>query len=306
MRFPTSGHRFMKFSPPYRTLSVIEHPFQIGSSPFPDRGSALLWNVGKGGVGAGLQLARTRPPGMALMILLPRGAESGSRQTLDRLMKYSRPHSVLPYLEEVDPEELAAVLRRFPADFEVEVSDYLVWRGIDVDSDTRRLLRRTLELSGEIRTVTALARALYMSRRALGRRFLTRGLPVPSHWLHFGRVLRGSIRLQSPGTTLFGVANDLGYPDGFAFSNQLKRLTGLRPSVMKDCYGWEWLVESWLIREAGSGHLSPQLITRLFPSAVKIPVAPESGATRESVSSGSPLALRVAETVTGEAPAGRG
>jgi len=134
-----------------------------------------------------------------------------------------------------------------------------------VDPDTRRLLRKTLELSGELRTVSGLARSLYMSRRALGRRFTTRGLPVPSHWLHFGRVLRAAVRLQNPGSTLYAVACELGYPDGFSLSNQMHRLTRLRPSIMKECFGWEWIVEAWLRQEAEEGSLSPDLQKGLFP-----------------------------------------
>jgi AraC-like DNA-binding protein len=167
---------------------------------------------------------------------------------------------------EVDPEELTMVLRRSPNQFSVEVTEYLHWRGLELDLETRRLVRKTLDLSLDLRTVNGLARALYMSRRALGRRFLARGLPVPSHWLHFGRILRGSIKLQDPKSTLFSVGCELGYPDGFAFSNQMKRLTGLRPSIMRECFGWEWIVESWLHREAERGNLSPNLRNRLFPT----------------------------------------
>jgi len=180
-------------------------------------------------------------------------------------MATCRPHSILPHISEADPEDLVAILRRFPTQLPAEVGEFLTWRGIDVDLDTRRLIRKTLELSGELRTVSGLARALYMSRRALGRRFLSRGLPVPSHWLHFGRILRGSIRLQDPSTSLFSVGCDLGYPDGFAFSNQMKRLTGLRPSIMREAYGWEWIVESWLKKEATDGGLAPELSRKLFP-----------------------------------------
>jgi AraC-like DNA-binding protein len=181
------------------------------------------------------------------------------------LMESCRPHSILPYMAELKPSELVAYLRRFPSDLPLEVADYLAWRGVTVDTDTRRLLSRTLELSGELRTVSGLARSLYMSRRALGRRFTTRGLPVPSHWLHFGRILRASVRLQNPGLTLYAVACELGYPDGFALSNQMHRLTRLRPSIMRGCFGWEWIVEAWLRQEAEEGSLSPELRRRLFP-----------------------------------------
>lgn len=265
MRFPVAGHRFLGFFPPYRRLEVLDHPYQIPRSPLPNRGSVLLWNLKPGEIASESRSVRARPPGVALFVILPPTSELGSREALLRLMELCRPHSVLPHVYEIDPEELVPVLRRFPSQFDLEVTEYLIWRGIDVDLDTRRLLRKTLELSGELRTVGGLARALYMSRRALGRRFMTRGLPVPSHWLHFGRVLRGSIRLQDPHANLFGVVCELGYPDGFAFSNQLKRLTGLRPSIMRECFGWEWIVESWLFKEAQSGNLSRDLGKTLFP-----------------------------------------
>lgn len=113
-------------------------------------------------------------------------------------------------------------------------------------------------MSAELRTVSALSRSLYLSRRALGRRFLSRGLPVPSHWLHFARVLRAAIQLQNSDDSLFSVASQLGYTDGFALSNQMKRLTGVRPSTARERLGWEWLVEAWLRTEARDGALTPR------------------------------------------------
>ena len=126
--------------------------------------------------------------------------------------------------------------------------------------------------------MSGLSRSLYLSRRALGRRFLTRGLPVPSHWLHFVRILRTALRLQSTEDTLFTIACDLGYPDGFALSNQMRRLTGVRPTSARDCLGWEWLIESWLRQEAENGGLLPQLFgsdvgDKQSPSPVRRPEA---------------------------------
>jgi AraC-like DNA-binding protein len=144
--------------------------------------------------------------------------------------------------------------------------DYLSWRGIVLDADTRHIVRRTLELSSELRTVSALSRSLYLSRRALGRRFLDRGIPVPSHWLHFGRVLRACMLLQGLTSNLFDVACETGYPDGFALSNQMNRLLGIRPSVAKDHLGWEWLLEAWLRREAATGGFAPEYVKQIIPS----------------------------------------
>ena len=303
MRFPIEGHRFLGFFPPYRRLEVLDHPFQIPRGPLPSRGWALLWNLRPGDVSAGIRSVRARPPGVALFMILPPAAELENREIHLRLMATCRPHSVLPHVEEFDPEDLISILRRPPSQLGVEVTDYIHWRGVELDLDTRRLLRKTLELSGELRTVGGLARALYMSRRALGRRFMSRGLPVPSHWLHFGRVLRGSMRLQQARGNLFNIGCELGYPDGFAFSNQMKRLTSLRPSFMRECFGWEWIVESWLFQEARTGGLSPKLVRSLYPAE------PETSGRRaalvaESGSGRSKSRLRVAEDYHGRSMKG--
>jgi AraC-like DNA-binding protein len=265
MRSPIIDHQFLGFFPPYTRVDPLDHPYQIPRGPLPNQGTALLWNLSAGELGPGSRAVSARPAGVALFVILPKSTELEGNDTLLQLMTRCRPHSVLPHMTEVDVEELTTILRRFPTQFALEVSDYLTWRGIEVDLDTRRLIRKTFELSAELRTVSALARSLYMSRRALGRRFMTRGLPVPSHWLHFGRVLRGSLQLQDRETSLFRVGCDLGYPDGFSFSNQMKRLTGLRPSTMRECFGWEWVVESWLRQEAEAGTLSAETTRRLFP-----------------------------------------
>lgn len=265
MRCPIRSHRFLAFFPPYQTLSPLMDPGRVPSGKFPIRGAALIWNLQAGDWGSGFRAVRDRPPGMALLLLLPPASEIEGTAKLLQLMEHCRPHSVLPHLEEVDPEDLIPVLRRFPSDLGMEVTEYLRWRGIETDLDTRRLIRKTLELSADLRTVSGLARGLYLSRRALGRRFMSRGLPVPSHWLHFGRTLRACLALQAGGRSLHTVASSLGYPDGFSLSNQMKRLMNLRPSMMRELFGWEWIVESWLFQEARVEGFSPMLRRHLFP-----------------------------------------
>jgi len=264
MRFPIENCQYLGFFPPYRTAEALSHPGQIPMGPLPNRGSVLIWNMAVGDRSQAARAVKNRPPGVALFAILPPAPRWDTTGALLGVLEDCRPHSVLPHMGDLDTEDLVAILRRFPSDLAVEVTDYLHWRGLDVDQDTRRLLRKILELSGELRTVTGLSRALYMSRRALGRRFMNRGLPVPSHWLHFGRILRAAIRLQDPAANLFAVGCDLGYPDGFALSNQMKRLTGLRPSILRECFGWEWIVESWLIQEAQAGSFSASVRSALF------------------------------------------
>ncbi len=277
------------FSPPYRWLeSVTDHstlPGRLRTSP----GVALLWSLEEGDWGRAFDLVRSRPGGVALVVVLPRAEDVAQDREVLRVVEVCRPHSILPYHPEPSTDDLRSLLCRPPEDLAIEVTDYLAWRGIVVDGDTRRLIRRTIELAGEIKSVSALSRSLYLSRRALGRRFLARGLPVPSHWLHFGRILRAALRLQGTDDTLFTVACDLGYPDGFALSNQMYRLTGIRPTTARECLGWEWVMESWLRREAEAGSLLPVFTPPR--DAEREPDAPRSPLSRPANREGQSLAM---------------
>lgn len=248
------------FSPPYRWLEPVEPSTDVAAiRGIP--GAALIWCLEEGDWGKTYNVVRTRGGGVALVVVLPSAEDVAQDRDVLKVVELCRPHSILPYHPEPSLNDLRTLLCRGPEDLAIEVTDYLSWRGIAVDNDTRRLIHRTIEVAGEIRSVSGLARSLYLSRRALGRRFLTRGLPVPSHWLHLGRILRAALRLQSTDDTLFTIACDLGYPDGFSLSNQMHRLTGARPSTVRDCLGWEWILESWLRREAEEGGLVPASTT---------------------------------------------
>jgi AraC-like DNA-binding protein len=199
---------------------------------------------------------RNRPGGMPLLVVLPRSREIEDPGELLRMVEVCRPHAVLPFHQEPDPIDLRTLLREPPHDLPQAVVDYLGWRGLVLDPEMRNLIRRTIELSGDLRTVSGLARGVYMSRRALGRAFLREGLPVPSHWLHLGRLLRVVLDIQWRGDTLMKAASAHGYPDGFSLSNQMARLIGVRPSTVKERIGWEWVFETWILREVEQGGFS--------------------------------------------------
>ena len=220
-------------------------------------GSALVWEMREQEFESARGLVENRPGGLSLIVILPTAKCIDAHPEIVKSIHRCRPHGLLPQHGSPDPSDLAAVLCRPPRDAAAEMTDYLAWRGLVVDLETTHLLRRIFELSGELRTVTALARGLYMSRRALGRRLMTRGLPVPSHWLQISRILRLSFKLQNSRTSIFSLAYDAGYPDGFALSNQMHRLVGYRPSQVREYRGWEWIFESWLRREADAGGLAP-------------------------------------------------
>ena len=281
MKSDTGPRTLLHFAHPYASLQAHHGDAGLEMDAVP-RGEALVWRVELPLSGTVFERVRARRPGVALIAILPPPEAIAGPAELLRVVELCRPQSVLPHHVEPDPMDLQAVLKRPPDDLAADVIDYLAWRGITIDSDTRHLLRRTIELSADIRTVSALARSLYLSRRALGRRFLSRGLPVPSHWLHISRVLRAVVALQNSRGNLFDIACDLGYPDGFALSNQMKRLADLRPSAARDHLGWEWVLESWLGRESASGGFSADRREHLIPGSTPTPSSREApaGSTR--------------------------
>ncbi len=279
MSRPTAPGSFSILSHPYRALHPLDGHPEILKSEGRRPGSALVWTLGTPVSREHFTAARNRPGGLPLIVILPAPPKPARESRLVTLVTEARPQSILPHHEVPSAPELAQALRRPPEDLPVEVTDYLAWRGIETDRDTRHLLRKIVELSAELRSVSALARSLYVSRRALGRRFLGQGLPVPSHWLHFSRLLRVCIRLQNTDDSVLSLGFDAGYPDGFSLSNQMHRLIGYRPTDARRFLGWEWLMEAWLRREADTGGLAPSSCERLSNESVP-PGAPESRADR--------------------------
>jgi len=262
---------------PYRTLHPVEGSREILKSEGRRPGSALVWRLAASASPKRFSLVRARPGGLPLIVILPDLPKVTRDTRLVTLVTDARPQSILPHHETPRALELAQALRRPPEDLPVEMTDYLAWRGIETDRDTRHILRKIVELSAELRSVSALARALYISRRALGRRFLSEGLPVPSHWLHVSRLLRVSIRLQNSAESVLSLGFDAGYPDGFSLSNQMYRLTGYRPTDARRFLGWEWLMEAWLRREADTGGLAPERTGCFGEASAPRPPSPHRG-----------------------------
>jgi len=267
---PRSASALSILCAPYQDLLPVKHLDALEAHPRLTRGAAVAWELGAGDWGTYYRMIRDRPAGVALIMILPPADSIDAVSRLLEAAEQCRPHSVLPYHPNPAPEDLTAVLRRTPEDLPSDLMDYLTWRGLRVDQDTRRIVRRIVELSLELKSVSAVARSLYMSRRSLGRRFRRRGLPVPSHVLHFSRLLRASLALQGSSRTLFEIGCELGYSDGFALSNQMVRLTGLRPRLVRERIGWEWIVEAWLRKEAAAGSIT----LRTHPTVDRSPSAP--------------------------------
>ena len=87
-------------------------------------------------------------------------------------------------------------------------------------------------------------------------------------------------------------ASRFGYPDGFALSNQMQRLLGVRPSDARRYLGWDWLVEAWIHTEAASGGFSSHMwgtLTKDFSLAPLRQAAVDAEEEQETeISSGPP------------------
>lgn len=260
------------FGPPYRHLRAVDHADPVQPQ---EGGWAMLWNLGREGWRDGQPVVAGRFAGIPLVIILPSGDDQLSVLRILRVIEQTRPQAVIPYHSMPSPGEVANVIRRPPPSLASCITEYLEWRGLSLDPLTRNIVRRTVELSDRVQTITALAKNLYMSRRALGRRLMNQGLPVPSHWLQISRILRATIKLQNSDASLFRVATALGYPDGFSLSNQMSRLLDIRPLEAREKLGWEWVFETWLMREAHRGGFATDIM-RARPSIIA-PGSPEAG-----------------------------
>lgn len=253
---PIAGHdcQLLRFGPPYDHLEPATGAFS--TAPEALQGTALVWwLVEAKRQEVEFERLRARPFGLPLIILLPPAREIHRTLPLLNFLSTLRPRAVLPTGNLAAPDRLRFVLAQPPRPFAETITIYLAHRGILADHGIRREIRRIFDLAPHVPSISKLARRMYTSRRTLGRHLSAAGLPVPSHWLQFARLLYVSIHLQNDSSAIFRIAVRAGYPDGFTMSNQMKRLIGHRPSEVRACLGWEWILEAWLRREAALGNL---------------------------------------------------
>jgi AraC-like DNA-binding protein len=245
-----------------RTLSLFAPPYDQTVPCGPDviaeltdvddwKGCALVWQL----TGDDRQMdeydaLRHKAAGFPLLILLPPPADIPRVVGILPLVRLLAPRMILPHGLTDTPYRLRQILALPPRALPVALSDYLIRRGLLRQRKAVRELQRIFELAGSTTSIAALSRRMYTSRRTLGRHFAAQGIPVPSHCLHFARLLHVAVQLQNDDTAMFRIASRYGYPDGFTMSNQMKRLTGHRPSQVRELLGWEWIVEAWLRKES--------------------------------------------------------
>jgi AraC-like DNA-binding protein len=102
--------------------------------------------------------------------------------------------------------------------------------------------------------VSRIAQRTYASRRTLGRHFRAEGLPAPMDWVALARAVCAH-RTILRGGPLRIAASAAGYPDQFTMSNAIHRITGMRPTQLRNV-SWDALLDVWIARQRERGTLT--------------------------------------------------
>ena len=244
--------RLAVFGPPYDSFTDIDLGWRAPT--VPARGLSLVWWLADGAAQeADFHWLHDRLQSLPLFVVLPPARHVTDALPLLNYVQALQPRAVLPTSRLVAPDYLRSLLAAPPENLGVAVTEYLARRDLLRDERLRREVRRIFDVAPEVSSISRLSKRLYTSRRTICRHFLDHGLPVPGHWLQFARLMHATVRLQNDPASVFRIVSSAGYPDGFAMSNQMKRLMNCRPSEVRQLLGWEWVVESWLSREALMG-----------------------------------------------------
>lgn len=250
------AHRLLLFRYPYDYLRPITSGSNLHHQP-PDAGSVLLWKVEKAQAQQRqYEWLTQRPPSVPLAVVLPKPDVIAEAIPLIKKLANLRPRIVIPTDQLAAPRHLRRLLTQGPKEYSSAVIEHLETRHLIPSLKIGNEIGQIIECSSSTRTVARLAKRMHTSRRTLGRHFQRVGLPTPSHWLQFGRLLRVAVRLQNSSATINRVALSSDYPDGFTLSNQMKRLTGCRPSFVRSRLGWEWFIDTWIGHELKAGGIS--------------------------------------------------
>ncbi len=232
------------FAPPYQVFTPCTDDVRWTAV----RGHALVWYLHDAlQQRAEYEWLLQRPARVPLFVVLPPAHAIEPILPIIPLLNELHARGVLPNGPLQSTEPVRLLLRHAPRDLPAALVTYLTRRGLLRDARTRSLVMKFFELAPTTASISGLSRRLYTSRRTLGRFFEAQQLPVPSHWLQFARLFYVCARLQAhEETPVFRIATQLGYPDGFTMSNQMKRLVGCRPTEARENLGYEWFIENWL------------------------------------------------------------
>nr|PZN77486.1 MAG: hypothetical protein DIU57_16500 [Pseudomonadota bacterium] len=134
-----------------------------------------------------------------------------------------------------------------------DVVEWLSLRGLRIPPQVAEVVRQIFCRAVQHAELRGLLQSIKASPSTIRKWFRTHGLPSPSCCHDAARALSAALRLQrDQGLSVLTIALELGYADHSALSHQMVRLFGLRPRVIRERLGWEWLLDRWLARRMRS------------------------------------------------------
>lgn len=126
-------------------------------------------------------------------------------------------------------------------------------------------LRSIFTAPPEALRVNRIMRRMYCSRHTVGRHFRKEGLPSCHDWIALARAVCAH-RTFCRDAPLWQAAYAAGYPDPFTMSNTFRRITGVRPSHLRDV-DQPGLLDLWIIHQRKRGTLTgpPPTLPRTCP-----------------------------------------
>lgn len=124
--------------------------------------------------------------------------------------------------------------------------------GAQLPSSLRGFARRVMEFPSHYDDLRPVARACGVTRGALKARFRRRGLPSPSVYVRWFRMMSVSYALSDRTATVAQVANRLGFTSDGNLCRAMLALTRQTPTEVRTLHGWNRLLISFAWTHLGA------------------------------------------------------
>ena len=116
--------------------------------------------------------------------------------------------------------------------------------GIRVPATFRGMARRVMELPCHYTDLGPLVDLTGVGRDALRARFRRRGLPSPSVWLRWFRVMAAAHLLSDRNLSVRAVSHRLGFDNDGNFCRMVRTVAGVTPTELREPAGRGWVLTS--------------------------------------------------------------
>lgn len=159
-----------------------------------------------------------------------------------------------PGIRPVHGSRIPVTRNEAPTETDRVIQYFLNCEAFRPEGQVASLVRKIFTTPPEALRVSRFARSAHLSRRTLGRRFQAEGVPSPAAWIALARAVRAH-RSILRGGSLQDAGTAAGYSDQFTMSNAIHRITGLRPSHLREV-SQDGLLATWIDRQRKRGALT--------------------------------------------------